>query len=122
MPYNCQPCDKFPGHTNAAALIWSHFGSLCLLSHCYTHFDQLLINNSKGFGEFNFWHRPTALITSLFTLMVFQGVLNDHKATRSCTFQLYTLSGFMKNLGRPPRPVMKWPLYCGYYSFNDNKH
>lgn len=95
-----QPFDKSPDYSNAATLICHCSGSLCLLSQCYTftlpNYSLIIL---RALGNLNFGHGTTTLITSLFTLMVFQGLLNDYRAPRSCTFQSVYPSGFMKHLG-----------------------
>lgn len=114
MPKACifQPFDKSPGYSNAEILIWHISGSLCLLSQfqCYTFtlpsYSLIIL---RALGNLTFGHGTTALITSLFTLMVFQGVFNDHRATRSCTFQLVYSCRFMKQLGYPDQKS-KWLL------------
>ena len=107
----CQPPGKSPDQSNAATLIWHCSGSLCLLSQCYTltlpNYSLIIL---KALVNLTFGHRTTALITSLFTLMIFQGVLYDHRAPRSCTFQFIYSSGFMKHLGYPDQKF-KWLLW-----------
>lgn len=103
---SCLPCGLYSVDT---------YITLCLLvSMLYCKFFQLLINNSQSFGEFDLWHGTTDLITSLFTLMVFQGVLTDQIATRLCTFQFVYIKWIYRTLW-PPRQVINMATLVSPY-------